>query len=208
MVTFVELAPDGGGHDDEQLRRRRIRPPAWLPRARYLALVAVVVGAVLAGDTTGFVRSAVRPIAAAPVTPAPAAGYVQADRGHCPITVDCRILGQARMDLWGSYNQLFPNTQTIASSVWYAAGTGLVYFQELDAIGARAQTITLIQERISGPGVPFGPTIDRSPSPPHRVLVTALRGPWLVTASLFSSRGAPLPVMAAMRWVGTSPLPG
>jgi hypothetical protein len=207
VVTFVELAPDGGGSDDEQLRGRRIRTPAWVTRACYLALVAVMVGAVLAGDGTSLVRSAVTPIVAAPAGP-PTGGYIYADRGHCPITIDCRILGQARIDLWASYNHLFPDTQAITSSVWYEPGTGLVYFQELDAIGASAETITLTQERISGPQVPFGPTIDRSPKPPRRVLVMARRGPWLVSAALYSPRGGQLPVMAAMRWVATSPLPG
>lgn len=202
MVTFVELAPDGGGPDDEQLRGRRNRPPAWLTRARYLALVALIVGAVLAGDGTGLVRSAVQPIAAAP-----AAGYVYADRGHCPLTVSCEVLGQARMDMWASYNHLFPDTQTVASSVWYAPATGTVYYQELDAIGASAETIILTQQRINGPDVPFGPTIDRTPSPRHGALVTARRGPWLVTAALYAPHGVP-PIMAAVHWVASSPLPG
>ena len=64
MVTFVEVAPEGGRADDELLRGRRIRTPVWLTRAPYLALGVVIVGAVLAGDSTGFVRSAVQPIAA------------------------------------------------------------------------------------------------------------------------------------------------
>ena len=205
MVTFVEVAPDGGGPDDEQLRGRRVRGPAWLTRARYLALVAVVGGAVLTGDGTRLVRSAITPVAAGP--PAPAAGYPYADRGHCPLTVSCEILGQARIDLWASYNHLFPETQTVGSSVWYAPATGTVYYQELDAIGASAETIVLIQQRISGPDVPFGPTIDRSPSPRHSVLVTARRGAWVVTAALYAPHGVP-PIMAAVRWVATSPLPG
>ena len=205
MVRFVELAPEGGGPDDEQLRGRRIPRPAWLTRARCLALVAVIVGAFLAGDGTSLVRSAVQPIAAA--APAPAAGYVYADRGHCPLTVSCEVR-RARMDLWGSYNQLFPDTDTIGSNLWYAPATGTVYHQELDAIGASGDTIILIQQRISGPEIPFGPTLDRTLRPPHHVLVSARRGPWLVTAALYSSRGARLPVMAALAWVATSPLPG
>jgi hypothetical protein len=204
VVTFVEVPPDGGGPDEEQLRGRRARgAPAWLTRARYLALVAVIVGAVLAGDGTNLVRSAITPVATAP--PAPAAGYVYADRGHCPLTVSCEVLGQARIDLWASYNHLFPETQTVASSVWYAPATGTVYYQELDAIGASAETIVLTQQRISGP--PFGPTIDRSPSPRHGALVTARRGAWVVTAALYAPHGVP-PIMAAVRWVATSPLPG
>jgi hypothetical protein len=203
VVTFVEVAPDGGGPDDEQLRGRRVRAPAWLAHARYLALVAAIVGAVLAGDGTSVVRSAITPVVAAP--PAPAAGYLYADRGHCPRTVSCEVLGQARIDLWASYNQLFPETQTLASSVWYAPATGTVYYQELDATGPFAETIVLTQQRISGP--PFGPTIDRSPSPRHGALVTARRGSWVVTAALYAPHGVP-PIMAAVRWVATSPLPG
>lgn len=206
MVTFVELAPEGGGPDDEQLRGERMRTPVWLTRAPYLVLVVVIVGAVLTGDGTSLVRSAVRPIAAA--TPAPTAGYVYADRGPCPLKVSCEVRPQARMDLWGSYNRLFPDTQTIGSNLWYAPATGTVYHQELDAIGASGDTIMLSQERITGPEIPFGPTLDRSLRPPHHVLVTARRGPWLVTAALYSSRGAPLPIMAALAWVKTSPLPG
>jgi hypothetical protein len=124
VVTFVELAPDGDRPDDEQLRGRRIPSPAWLIRARYLALVAVLVGAFLAGDGTSLVRSPVSPFAAPTPAPAPVAGYVYADRGHCPLTVSCNVLDQARIDMWASYNHLFPDTQTIASSVWYAPGVG------------------------------------------------------------------------------------
>ena len=206
MVTFVEVAPEGGGPDDEPLHGERIGRPAWLTRARYLALVAVIVGAALAGDGTSLVRSAVQPIAAA--SPAPAAGYVYSDRGHCPLTVSCEVLDQARPDLRGSYYDLFPDAQTIASSVWYAPATDTVYYQELDGIGASGDTIILTQQRISGPDIPFGPTLDRTLKPPHHVLVTARRGPWLVTAALYSSRGGLLPIMAALRWVASSPLPG
>jgi hypothetical protein len=206
VVTFVELAPEGDRPDDEQLRGRRVRTPALLTTARYLALVAVIVGAVLTGDSTTLVRSAVQPIAAAP--PAPAAGFVYADRGPCPLTVTCKVRPRARMDLWASYHRLFPDTQTIASNLWYAPATDTVYHQELDAIGASGETIILTQQRISGPVTPFGPTRDRSFRRPHRVLVTAHRGPWLVTAALYPSRGPRLPIMAALAWVATSPLPG
>lgn len=205
MVTFVELAPDGGRPDDEQLHGGRIGSRAWLTRAGYLALMAVIVGALFAGDGTRLVRSPVTPVAAP--MPTPVAGYVYADRGHCPRTVACNVLDQARIDMWASYNHLFPDTQTIGSSVWYAPATGIVYYQELDALGASGETITLTQQRISGPDVPFGPTIDRTPSPRHGALVTARRGPWLVTAALNAPRGVP-PVMAAVRWVADSPLPG
>src|SRR5215471_12481824 len=155
VVTFVELLPEGGRPDDEQVRGWRIRTPVWLTRAPYLALGVVIVGAVLAGDSTTLVRSAVQPVAAAP--PGPTAGFVYADRGPCPLTVSCEARGQARIDLWASYNHLFPDTQTIASSLWYAPATGTVYRQELDATGASGDTIILIQQRISGSVVPFGP---------------------------------------------------
>ena len=207
MVTFVELAPEGGKPDDEQLRGRRIRSPVRLTRAPYLALVAVVVGAVLAGDGTSLVRSAVPPIAAAP--PAPTAGFVYADRGPCPLTVSCEARGQARMDLWASYNHLFPDTQTIASNLWYAPATGTVYRQELDAMGPSGDTIILTQQRISGQVIPFPPERETAHSGgPINVLVSARRGPWLVTAALYPSRGTRLPITAALTWVATSPLPG
>jgi len=206
VVTFVELVPEGGRPDDEQLRGWRIRTPVWLTRAPYLALGVVIVGAVLAGDSTSLVRSAVQPIAAAP--PAPTAGFVYADRGPCPLTLSCEARGQARIDLWASYNQLFPDTQTIESNLWYAPATGTVYRQELEAMGPSGDTIILTQQRISGSVVPFGPRRDRSLRRPHYVLVSARRGPWLVTAALYPSRSARLPIMAALAWVATSPLPG
>jgi len=167
----------------------------------------VIVGAVLAGDSTTLVRSAVPPIAAAP--PAPTASFVYADRGPCPLTVSCEARGQARIDLWTSYNHLFPDTQTIASNLWYAPATGTVYRQELDAMGASGDTIILIQQRISGPVTPFRPerwTANSGAS--INVLLSARRGPWLVTAALYPSRGARLPITAALAWVASSPLPG
>ena len=206
VVTFVELVPEGGRPDDEQLRGWRIRTPVWLTRAPYLALGVVIVGAVLAGDSTSLVGSAVQPIAAA--APGPTAGFVYADPGPCPLKVSCELRGQARIDLWASYNHLFPDTQTIGSNLWYAPATGTVYRQELDAMGPSGDTIILTQQRISGSVVPFGPRRDRSFRRPHYVLVSARRGPWLVTAALYPSRSARLPIMAALAWVATSPLPG
>jgi len=207
VVTFVELAPEGGRPDDEQLRGRRIRSPVRLTRAPYLALGVVIVGAVLAGDTTTLVRSAVQPIAAAP--PAPTASFVYADREPCPLTVGCEARGQARIDLWASYNHLFPDTQTIASNLWYAPATGTVYRQELDATGASGDTIILTQQRISGQVIPFRRERETANSgAPINVLVSARRGPWLVTAALYPSWGARLPITAALAWVATSPLPG
>jgi hypothetical protein len=200
VVTFVEVVPPDGADPDEPLRGHN--SPPWLTRACYLVILALIVGAVVAGDSTP-VAHVVSTVAA---TPAPTAGYVYADRGHCPRAVSCMVQDQARMDLWASYNRLFPETQTIASSVWYAPATGTVYYQELDAIGASGETIILTQQRISGPDVPFGPTIDRTPSPRHGALVTARRGPWLVTAALYAPHSVP-PVMAAVSWVANSPLP-
>ena len=202
MVTFVEVAPPDGADPDEPLHGHT--SPPWLTRVGYLLVLALIVGAVVAGDGTPVAR-VVRTVAAPP--PAPAAGYVYADRGHCPRAVSCKVHDQARIDLWASYNSLFPETQTIASSVWYSPATSTVYYQELDAIGASGETIILTQQRIGGPDVPFGPTIDRTPSPRHGALVTARRGPWLVSAALYSPQGVP-PVLAAASWVANSPLPG
>ena len=59
-LVFVELAPDVGGlrRDEESLAARHFRSPlAWLirlvaagPRIRYAALVAVLIGGLLAAD--------------------------------------------------------------------------------------------------------------------------------------------------------------
>jgi hypothetical protein len=122
--------------------------------------------------------------------------------------VSCKLRPQARIDLWASYNHLFPDTQTIGSSLWSAPATDTVYLQQLDAFGASGDTIILTQQRISAPVIPFGPPRDRSFRRPHYALVSARRGPWLVTAALYPSRGARLPITAALTWVATSPLPG
>ena len=218
-LSFVELVSDDGTSprdDEETLASRRMRPPpAWLgrvaaasPRFRYAALVAVLVGGLLAAD------QAVRPVS----TPiAQTAGFVYADRGHCPITVSCQVEGRPRQDMWASYNAMFVNTSAFGGSVWYDPKTGIVYFQELDAVGASGQTITLIEQRLdSKPDVSFAPTVDISPrsraagpgSVRRNALVTARRGPWLVTASLASPANARLPLDAALHWAAVAPLPG
>jgi len=210
VLTFVELGPDGapppGAESDEEPLTERRPAPAWWPRVRryrYLAGLAVLLGGVLVGDPASVLRAA-NPT----TTPGPtAAGYVYADRGHCPRTVGCDVIGRARQDLWASYDELFPTSHTVGGSVWYEPTTGQVYFQQLEALGPDAETITLTQQRISGPPISFGATIDRTPSPRHSVLVTARRGPWLITARLYAPRGTRLPVMAAVRWVTVAPLP-
>jgi hypothetical protein len=200
VVTFVELGPDGAGSDDEPLtgsRRRRV--PDWLAsvrKYRYLVVLVGLIGGLLAGDAAGVTRLA------------PArAGLVYADRGHCPISVDCHVLKRPRQDFWDSYNVFFPEADVIFGNLWYASDTGTVYYQELDAIEASGVTITLRQQRISGPPVSFEPTIDR-PLRRTRALITARRGPWLITAALSSPGGPLLPIMAAYRWASTTPLPG
>jgi hypothetical protein len=204
VVTFVELGPEGAGSDDEPLTGGRRRwAPDWLTRARnyrYLALLAALVGGLLAGDAAAVMH----------VTPTarPSAGLVYADRGHCPISVDCTVVGRVRQDLWDNYNGLFDRAQVIGGSLWYATATGTVYYQELDAVEASAVTITLTQQRISGPPVSFGPIVDLAPRPRRSALVTARRGSWLLTAALFGSGGTGLPIMAAIGWTATAPLPG
>jgi len=218
-LSFIELGSDDGTSprdDEETLASRRLRPPpAWLgrlvaasPRFRYAALVVVLVGGLLAAD------QAVAPIA----TPiASTAGLVYADRGHCPITISCQVEGRPRQDMWASYNALFVNTNAYGGSVWYDPKSGIVYFQELDAVGAAGQTITLIEQRLdSKPDVSFGPTVDITPrsraagpgSTRRSALVTARRGPWLVTASLAGPAHAGLPLDAALHWAAAAPLPG
>jgi len=220
-VSFVELVSDDGTSprdDEETLASRRMRPlPAWVGRLvaaplrfRYAALVAVLVGGLLAAD------QAVAPIST-PMPIAQTAGLVYADRGHCPITVSCQVEGRPRQDMWASYNALFVNTSPFGGSVWYDPKSGIVYFQELDAVGASGQTITLIEQRLdSKPDVSFAPTVDitprsraAGPGPTRRnALVTARRGPWLVSASLAGSASVRLPVDAALHWAAVAPLPG
>ena len=204
MVTFVELGPEGAGSDDEPLTGgRRRRAPVWLAGVRkywYVIALAGLVGALLAGDAATVTR----------VTPPvlSSAGLVYADRGHCPRNVDCAVLGRARQDFWDNYNRLFDRATMIGGDLWYAPATGTVYYQELDAVAASAVTITLTQQRITGRAVSFGPTIDLPPRPRRSALITARRGPWLLTAALSSPDGANLPIMAAYEWATSSPLPG
>jgi hypothetical protein len=214
-LVFVELAPDVGGlrRDAESLAARRFRPPpAWLvrlagagPRIRYAALVAVLVGGLLAADQTQRLG-------------AYTAGLVYAGAGHCPVSVSCQVTGRPRQDMWASYNALFANSRQIGGSVWYDAASGVVYFQELDAGGGSGQRITLRQQRLdSQPIVSFGPTVDVTPGLRHgrsgpgtgrrEVLVTARRGPWLVTAALSGPWGVYLPVQDAVQWTAVAPLP-
>lgn len=221
-VVFVELvADDGPPEADETLGPRcRWRPPAWFARAWWAALGIVLVGSVLAADQAA--RHDDKPTAATAssptttLTPA-AAGLVYDDRGHCPLTVDCGILPQPRMDLWASYNALFDRSTPDGGSVWYDVKRGTVYYQELDAIGDAGQAIMLVQQRLVdvGPNIVFGPTVDYSPDFRHALariahreaVVTMRRGAWLVTATLDGVRDAHLPIAAAMRWTATSPLP-
>jgi hypothetical protein len=203
VVTFVELGPDGAGSDDEPLTgSRRRRAPDWLRdvrKYRYLIVLAGMIGALLAGDATAVTR----------LTPPvlSSAGLVYADRGHCPRSVYCNVLGRPRQDFWDNYNRFFDDSQAIGGNLWYAPATGTVYHQELDAVEPSGVTITLTQQRISGPPVSFAPTIDR-PLRRTRALITARRGPWLLTAALLSPGGPLLPIMAAYRWASTTPLPG
>ena len=205
MVTFVELAPEGDGSDGEPLSggtERRI--PDWLPsvrRYRYFGVLAALIGALLAGDAGAVTR----------LTP-PAlssAGLVYADRGPCPRNVECHVVGRPRQDFWDNYNRLFDGAQAIGGNLWYAPVTGTVYYQELDAVEASGVTISLTQQRVNVRGlVPFGPTPDRGRRPRRNILITAVRGPWLLTAALTSRRGGDLPIIAAIEWANTAPLPG
>jgi len=104
---------------------------------------------------------------------------------------------------------LFTGAHTVGGDVWFERSTGTVFYQRLDAIGASGQVITLIQQRLSSSPGDSGPTVELRPGPRPRqgALVTAQRGSWFLTASLFGPAGARLPVTAAQRWVVTAPLP-
>jgi hypothetical protein len=203
VVTFVELTPAGRA-DGEALPPPR-PPRVWWARACHLLALTALLGAVLVGDGRAFVRAAPSVESAALVS----AGYVAADSGHCPHTVECAVVGQVREALLANYTVLFTGTHTVGGDVWFERSTGTVFYQRLDALGADGQVITLIQQRLSSSPGDSGPTVELRPGPRPRqgALVTAQRGPWLLTASLFGPAGARLPVTAAQRWSVTAPLP-
>lgn len=215
MVTFVELTPDDGGDEEALTGRRRRRLPAGLarvvaaaPRARYVAALVALVGGLLAADQAGRVAPVVAPV----VTPAVAhAGTpaMPASPGprHCPGGIDCAVWHRPRQDMWVSFNTLFPELRASGGEVWFEPASGIVYYQDLHAAGESGQMIALRQLRLDWPEVSFGPTVDITPGPRRTVLVTARRGPWLVTASLSGPPGVLLPVAAAMEWAADAPLP-
>jgi len=224
--VFVELvAGDGPSEDEETLSNRRTwRPPAWfarlratMPRVWAIAAIVVLVGGLLTADQ--MVRHE-----AAPVTPFPyplrppqAAGFVYADRGHCPVGITCTVLDRPRQDMWDTYDTLFDKTTLVGGTVWFEPRTGVVYYQELDASGPDGVTIELVEQRLlDTTDMSFGPTVDFMPDYrhglPHPIrrsaIVTARRGFWLVTASLSSGRDQSLPIGPAISWTAQAPLPG
>jgi hypothetical protein len=204
VVTFVELTPEGGA--DEPLpspRPSRVRSSRLRSvRVRHLVALTALLGAVLVGDGRSLVRMAAPP---APVS----GGYVATDSGHCSHVVECSVVGRVRGALWASYTRLFVGTHAVGGVTWYERSTGTVFYQRLDALGTAGQVITLTQQRLSGVADDSGPTVELSPGPrpPRGAVVTAQRGSWLLTASLFGPLGARLPLTAAQRWVITAPLP-
>jgi hypothetical protein len=224
-LVFVELAAGDGPPDGEETLsdRRAWKPPAWfarivaaMPRVWSLALLAVVVGGLLTADQV--VRHDVPPTAPFPypLRQPPTAGFVYADRGHCPVGITCTILGRPRQDLWDSYDTLFDKTQLDGGTVWFEPRTGTVYYQELDASG-NGVTISLVEQRLLGTtSMSFGPTVDFMPDYrhglPHPIrrsaIVTTRRGFWLVTATLIAGGDQALPIGPAIRWTAQAPLPG
>ncbi|HEY2983718.1 MAG TPA: hypothetical protein VGJ38_06170 [Jatrophihabitantaceae bacterium] len=219
-VDFVEVLPDATTPrlDYEQLtwqpaERRR---PAWLPRAAsrrgwYAAAAVMLLGCLLAAD--GAVRDAVRP---RPPAPAAAAAYLDAIGDRCPARVQCTHQGRARQDMWGAYDQSFPGTSLTGSDIWYEPGSGVVFYQQLEArsVPDGAIRITLSEQRLDGePAVSFGPTFDIMPrhgTPPQRrrtALVTARRGSWLISAVVSGPWERSLPVADALHWAAIAPLP-
>jgi len=216
-VDFVEVLPDGTMPrlDYEQLTSQpaRRQRPAWLDRAGgrrgwYAAAAVMLLGSLLAAD--GAVRDAVRPRPAVP-----AAAYLDAIGDRCPAKVRCTHQGRARQDMWGAYDQSFPGTSLTGSDVWYEPGSGVVFYQQLEArsVPDGAIRITLSEQRLDGPSVSFGPTVDIMPrhgTPPQRrrtVLVTARRGPWLISAVVSGPWERYLPVDDALHWAVIAPLP-
>ncbi|HYU03881.1 MAG TPA: hypothetical protein VEL02_08575 [Jatrophihabitantaceae bacterium] len=215
-VDFVEVVPDATTPrlDYEQLTSQpaRRRRPAWLDRASdrrgwYAAAAVMLLGCLLAAD--GAVRDSVerRP-------PAPAArAYHVGDR--CPADVKCEHQGHARQDMWSAYDQSFPGTTMVGSDLWNELASGVVFYQQLEATSLpdAAIRITLSEQRLDGPSVSFGPTFDIMPrhgTPPQRrrtVLVTAMRGPWLISAVVSGPWERSLPVDDALHWAAIAPLP-
>jgi hypothetical protein len=215
-VDFVEVLPDATTPrlDYEQLTSQPAprRRPAWLDRATsrrgwYAAAAVMLLGCLLAAD--GAVRDAVRPRQAAP------AAYLDAIGNRCPARVQCEHQGRARQDMWAAYDQSFPGTTMVGSDVWNEPGSGVVFYQQLEArsVPDGAIRITLSEQRLDGPSVSFGPTVDIMPrhgTPPQRrrtVLVTARRGPWLISAVVSGPWERSLPVDDALHWAVIAPLP-
>ena len=214
-VDFVEVLPDATTPrlDYEHLTSQPVRRrPTWLPRAAsrrgwYAAAAVMLLGCLLAAD--GAVRDAVRPRQAAP------AAYLDAIGDRCPARVQCTHQGRARQDMWGAYDQSFPGTSQTGSDIWYEPGSGVVFYQQLEArsVPDGAIRITLSEQRLDGPSVSFGPTVDIMPrhgTPPQRrrtVLVTARRGPWLISAVVSGPWERSLPVDDALHWAVIAPLP-
>ena len=214
-VDFVEV-PDFGeyrqGYEARAARRRR-RLPAWLARftghrrAWHVAGAAVLLACVLVAD--GAARS----------TPGLPAEYVYAAGAHCPVGVRCSDLGPARADMWDAYYIAFPGSGSMymtGSDIWYEPSSGVVFYQQLDAVSVPdwGLKITLAEKRIDqNTKLSFGPTVDfmprhATPLQQHRfVLITARRGPWLITALVSGPLDQTLPIGNALDWARIAPVP-
>ena len=188
-----------------------------MPRVWTVAALIVLVGGLLAADQVAHRDPAPTVPFPYPLRLPPVAGYVYADRGHCPVGINCTILGRPRQDMWDSYDAAFGKTKLEGGTVWFEERTGVVYYQELDASGPGDQTITLMEQRLlDTQDLSFGPTVDFMPDYrhglPHPIrrsaIVTARRGAWLVTATLSAAREQYLSIVAAISWTANAPLPG
>ena len=215
-LDLVELLPDGvqpDGGEDLAAPRARLRFAS--PRLWHAMVAVAVLGGVLVADGP-----------ARPRPPATSAPYVYRGDSHCPMGIRCQVQTRPRQGLWASYHRLFVGTRATGGGVWYEPASGVVFIEELDAVGISdpALTISLREQRIDhGGSIAFGPTVDflpRSrddavPSPWRRgvlrvqryMVVVGRRGPWLVTAALSGPNTVLLPFDAALHWVANAPLP-
>lgn len=232
-LDFVEIVLDAdptASTCEPLVVRAQRRRPAWLvrvsafrtpPRVSYALAAVAVLGCLLAADgVANPVGKVVVGVAPAPAPAAAAVGqsttYAYPLGSHCPVGSICQVEGRARQDMWGSYNQVFTDSAATSSNLTYDALSGDVYYQELTAVSISKPpvTITLAEQRISHESsLNFAPTMDFMPrhgTPPqnHRTaLITARRGPWLISVILTGPWGRAMPIQDALHWAAIAPLP-